>query len=117
MSPNPCLSCGACCCHYRVSFYWREADDDTPGGVPVGMTEDFNDMRRMMRGTNDRAPRCVALEGEIGGLAPCAIYERRPSVCREFPASYSDGRHNERCDKARIKYGLPPVSPADWESE
>ena len=23
---NPCLSCGACCMTYRVSFYWGDAD-------------------------------------------------------------------------------------------
>jgi len=32
---NSCLSCGACCAHCRVSFYWAEADDVTRGGVPV----------------------------------------------------------------------------------
>ena len=32
---HPCLSCGACCAHFRASFYWAEADDQTPGGVPV----------------------------------------------------------------------------------
>ncbi|MEG6657786.1 YkgJ family cysteine cluster protein, partial [Pseudomonas aeruginosa] len=21
---NPCLTCGACCAHFRVSFYWGE---------------------------------------------------------------------------------------------
>lgn len=28
---NPCLDCGICCTHFRISFYWAEADD-TPGG-------------------------------------------------------------------------------------
>jgi hypothetical protein len=23
LSNNPCRSCGACCAHYRVSFYWN----------------------------------------------------------------------------------------------
>jgi hypothetical protein len=32
MSDNPCVSCGACCAHFRVSFYWAEADD-APGGI------------------------------------------------------------------------------------
>ena len=26
-SLNPCVTCGACCAHFRVSFYWAEADD------------------------------------------------------------------------------------------
>ncbi|WP_142908916.1 CxxCxxCC domain-containing protein, partial [Klebsiella pneumoniae] len=23
---NPCMTCGACCAFFRVSFYWAEAD-------------------------------------------------------------------------------------------
>ncbi|OZZ73507.1 zinc/iron-chelating domain-containing protein, partial [Klebsiella pneumoniae] len=22
---NPCMTCGACCAYFRVSFYWAEA--------------------------------------------------------------------------------------------
>ncbi|EEX7666747.1 YkgJ family cysteine cluster protein, partial [Escherichia coli] len=25
-NPNPCMTCGACCAFFRVSFYWAEAD-------------------------------------------------------------------------------------------
>jgi len=32
-SDNPCLSCGACCAAFRVSFYWREADGGESGGA------------------------------------------------------------------------------------
>jgi Fe-S-cluster containining protein len=32
----PCLSCGACCKSYRVSFYWAEALEL---GLPDAMTE------------------------------------------------------------------------------
>ncbi|EGR9493162.1 YkgJ family cysteine cluster protein, partial [Escherichia coli] len=24
-NPNPCMTCGACCAFFRVSFYWAEA--------------------------------------------------------------------------------------------
>ncbi|EEC8989014.1 TPA: YkgJ family cysteine cluster protein [Escherichia coli] len=26
-NPNPCMTCGAYCAFFRVSFYWVEADD------------------------------------------------------------------------------------------
>ncbi|WP_374212354.1 YkgJ family cysteine cluster protein [Thiothrix subterranea] len=26
MNPNPCMTCGACCASFRVSFYWGETD-------------------------------------------------------------------------------------------
>jgi len=116
MAPNPCLSCGACCTAFRVSFYWGEADDVTPGGVPVELTEKLTHHRLMMKGTGGSTPRCVALVGEIGGAHGCSIHPRRPTPCRDFPASYSDGvTPHDRCDKARAKYGLPPLTPADWQ--
>jgi Fe-S-cluster containining protein len=114
MPKNPCLSCGACCAFYRASFYWAECDDTTPGGVPVAMTEDFPGFRRAMGGTSQPKPRCVALEGEITREVYCSIYERRPSVCRDVPPSYQFGAPEEKCDKARIAYGLAPLTPESW---
>ncbi len=35
---NPCMTCGACCAYFRVSFYWAEADD-AGGLVPSALTE------------------------------------------------------------------------------
>lgn len=35
---NPCMTCGACCAYFRVSFYWAEASDGG-GTVPVHLTE------------------------------------------------------------------------------
>jgi hypothetical protein len=106
---NPCLSCGACCAHYRVSFYWAEADEATPGGVPIELTEKLNDARLVMKGTNLSSPRCVALTGELGGAVSCSIYPRRPQVCRELLASWSEGRADEKCDRARKALGLAPL--------
>lgn len=105
---NPCVSCGACCAHFRVSFYWAEADD-AGGLVPTELTEPLSLLMRNMRGTNDRAPRCVALQGDIGGCVSCGIYEQRPTPCREFSMSGEEGIHNEACDRARARYGLPPL--------
>ena len=110
---NPCLDCGACCAHYRVSFYWGEADKDQGGLVPVEMTEDVTPYLRCMRGTNHPQPRCIALQGKVGGAVRCLIYAFRPSACREFGLSCEDGRWHaeggelERCNSARAAWGLP----------
>jgi Fe-S-cluster containining protein len=110
-SNNPCLSCGACCAHYRVSFYWAEADDVTWGGVPVELTERLSGVRLVMKGTNQSNPRCSALIGELGRRVDCAIYPNRPQVCRNLPMSWSAGQADEKCDKARIAIGLAPLEP------
>ena len=113
---NPCLGCGACCAAFRCSFYWGECDDATPGGVPVDMTGEMKPFRRFMKGTNQAPPRCVALAGEVGVDAGCAIYARRPSTCRRFVPSYRDGTPSEYCDRARAAHGLPPLTPDDWNT-
>jgi len=111
---HPCLSCGACCAYFRASFYWAEADDATPGGVPVALTRKLNDHRRSMIGMDGTEPRCIALEGDIGRRVHCSIYEHRSSVCRAFEPSWESGRPNERCDKARAAWGLKPLTLEDW---
>src|SRR5689334_14026830 len=114
---NPCISCGACCGTFRVSFYWGEADDLTPGGVPVELTEEAPPFRRVMKGTNQRHNmRCVALEGRFGEEVSCSVYSSRPSPCRAFEASYENGTKNKRCDEARAKYGLKPLKAEDWKT-
>ena len=110
-SNNPCLSCGACCAYYRVSFYWAEADDFTCGGVPAEMTERLSGVRLAMKGTNQSNPHCSALIGEIGHRVECAIYPNRPQVCRTLHSSWSAGRADEKCDKARMAVGLAPLEP------
>lgn len=105
---HPCLECGACCAHYRVSFYWREE-------VPEHLTVDQSDFRKAMKGTAEKSPRkCIALSGQIGKRASCTIYENRPTPCRDFQASYEDGVQNKRCDEARAAHGLRPLTPGDW---
>jgi Fe-S-cluster containining protein len=108
---NPCLTCGACCSYYRASFYWSEADD-TPGGtVPAELTETLTPYRLVMKGTNKANPRCIALEGIVGGQVNCSIYDKRSSVCREFSVAWEKGQPSERCDNARMAWGIPPLSP------
>jgi len=113
---NPCLTCGACCAFFRISFYWAEADDVTAGGVPVHLTRKLNDFRRAMISIDGHTPRCIALVGAVGQRVLCSIYENRPSVCRGFEASWADGRPSERCDRARAAWGLAPLTPDAWDS-
>ena len=109
---NPCITCGACCAHYRVSFHWSECSDGN-GKVPVELTDDLPPHRREMKGTNSSTPRCIALEGEIGNCVTCVIYEQRSTICRDFLYSYENGVPNVRCDNARAAYGLAPLKPYD----
>jgi len=97
---NPCLDCGACCACYRVSFYWGESSLLRADGVPEALTEKLDHYRMVMRGTDNKQPRCIALQGDVGQQVGCAIYEQRPSPCREFDAG------SEACIRARMRHGL-----------
>lgn len=105
---NPCISCGACCAYFRVSFYWAESEE-AGGVVPQVLTEQVTPFLSCMQGTHSRSPRCVALEGEIGKAVSCSIYLNRPSPCHEFDQSGLNGVTNEACDRARARYGMPPL--------
>jgi hypothetical protein len=110
---NPCMTCGICCTHFRISFYWAEGDDAPGGFVPVDMTEKLNAHLRCMKGSNSVPRRCVALAGEVGRQVLCTVYENRPSPCREFPVYFDDGTPNPRCDELRATIGLPPLPVLD----
>jgi uncharacterized protein len=97
---NVCLSCGACCAAYRVTFYWSEARQL---GLDETFTEKFNSWRLCMAGTRRESPRCRALQGEVGREVFCNVYSRRPSPCRELQQG------DDKCNRARAKYGLDPV--------
>ena len=114
---HPCISCGACCAHFRVQFYWREANPaDSAHAVPAGLFEELTPMHRCMKGTEKKHhPKCAALKGRIGEKVGCTIYANRPSPCRAFTASFEDGKRHERCDEARRAHGLAPLGPKDFE--
>jgi len=112
---HPCLACGACCAHFRISFHWSEADPDLGGTVPPALTEPLRLHERVMKGTSQPSPRCVALDAEIGVRSRCTIHPLRPSVCRDVPASWESGAPSPQCDKARIAHGLAPLTPEDWQ--
>lgn len=113
MADNPCMRCGACCAHFRVSFYWRETTPD--GTVPAEMTQKLDAHRCVMRGTDQVNPRCTALSGIIGESVACTIYEGRPSPCREFGLDwlpnglYFVQEDLDRCTAARAAWGMPPI--------
>jgi len=106
---NHCQHCGACCATYRVSFYTGEMDDFPGGVVPSGLVEKINDVMACMRGTDRQPPRCTALQGTIGVEVGCAIYEFRPSPCREFAPYAAIGQGDDACNEARRRHGLPPL--------
>ncbi|MBC7198908.1 YkgJ family cysteine cluster protein [Stutzerimonas balearica] len=107
---NPCLTCGACCAHFRVSFFWGECAS-SGGTVPDDLTVQISPFHVAMRGTESKPARCISLLGEVGCGVRCTVYEQRSSPCREFQAAWENGEPNERCDAARAAHGLPPLVP------
>lgn len=104
---NPCLDCGACCRHYRVSFYCGELDSQPGGHVPADMTVKLTPFRACMKGTETGQGRCMALLDD----RRCEIYAQRPSVCREFPVWMEDGSMNPDCLRLRTLHGVGAWAP------
>lgn len=86
MEDLDCQSCGACCVVAgEVAVYHEEM-------VPKHYTRSVRnrmgfaaweaDFMRAMARKPDGA--CAALRGKTGALCSCAIYDRRPKMCREF---------------------------------
>jgi Fe-S-cluster containining protein len=100
---NPCFECGACCYHFRVSFYHGELDSQPGGFVPASLGAPITPFLACMRGT-EQGGRCVALAED----GRCTIYLQRPSTCREFPAYLPDDSANPECNRLRTLYKLPP---------
>lgn len=107
---NPCLGCGVCCDHFRISFYFGELDSQPNGFVPTKLTEKVNDFFACMKGTG-AGGRCIALQGTPGEKISCAIYRNRPTPCREFPVFMDDGKPNPKCNELRTKAGIPLIQP------
>ncbi len=110
---HPCLTCGACCAHFRVSFSKQELHNQTK--VPVDQVEDLGAGLVAMKGTNKKhGPSCECLQGRVGVKVSCGIYQNRPSPCRKFEASYERGFKNYKCDEARAKHGMMPLTKNDF---
>ena len=101
-TPDACLSCGACCAYFRVSFYWAEA---LP--MPEDYVEPLTAVYSCMKGTNQKNPRCIALGGTIGEQVSCGMYETRSSSCKEVQIA------DAQCNKARVAHGMIPFIEVD----
>ena len=107
-SESPCLTCGACCANFRVSFYWGECQS-AGGSIPDELTLQVSPHHACMKGTEKNPVRCIALVGTPGEHVSCNIYEQRSSTCRDFDIWNDDGSINETCTRARAVYRLPPI--------
>lgn len=106
-----CESCGACCASYRVDFHPSELARTVGGaGVPVDMAMPLTPKLMRMKGTDEAAPRCIALDGEIGCQVRCRIYADRPSPCHEFNPWAALGIADQACDRSRRRHGMRPLS-------
>ena len=110
MSDFACLSCGACCAAFRVDFHRADLATSETVGVPEALTVPLTATLVRMRGTDEAPQRCVALEGELGRQVSCSIYDRRPGPCRDFAPYAPLGMGDDACDRARRRYGLPPLA-------
>lgn len=97
-----CRNCAACCRFFRVSFYHGELDSQPGGTVPHALATPVTPHLACMKGTEHGGSRCVALTSDNG----CAIYERRPTTCREFLAFLPDGQPNPECRRLRKRLGI-----------
>lgn len=105
---NPCLTCGACCAYFRVSFFWGEAQS-AGGSVPDELLVPVSPTYVAMQGTQCKPARCSALRGKIGEQVHCTIYAERSTTCQNFHASWYSGEHSPDCDEARKAHGLAPL--------
>ncbi|WP_215779964.1 YkgJ family cysteine cluster protein [Paludibacterium sp. B53371] len=111
-SDNPCTTCGACCAHFRVSFYCGELTGGSGGIVPAELASQLNPVMACMKGTETGNGRCIALRGTLGSPdIRCSIYPQRPSPCRAFNSWLDDGQPNPDCQRLRAGIGLPPLTP------
>lgn len=107
---NPCLTCGACCAYFRVSFFWGECQS-AGGTVLDSSVVAINSTFVAMLGTDQKPVRCTALMGTVGEDVRCTMYDNRSSSCQNFHASWALGERNADCDAARAAYGLEPLDP------
>lgn len=85
--PRDCRACGWCCSppvlHGRGYVELSQKDIARLKRPEVAQLVDEGEMAmRMLRAGT--CSRCAALVGTPGSEAVCAIYSRRPDICREF---------------------------------
>ena len=94
---DPCVDCGLCCQHFRISFYQGELAS-LGGWVPDELTIQLNSTFAVMKETESGFKPCIALCDKR-----CSIYSKRPSPCRDFP-SMIDGEANPECIRIKNLY-------------
>lgn len=107
---SPCERCGACCAFFPVTFPLTDMEEAKNPAILQRFSLTSGALLRIMRGTELKPPRCIALQGEIGMRVRCSIYEQRPSSCRNFIRSWEEDTGNALCDRARCVFGLEPFS-------
>ncbi len=109
LQANPCFECGQCCQRFRVSFYHGQLATNVAAGVPLAMVTQITPHLVCMKGTEPGKQACIALEFTNARGYRCAIYDQRPSPCREFDCYDAVGAVNPRCNALRIAVGLVPL--------
>ena len=82
--------------------------------MPEHYTEPVTSVYSYMAGTNQKNPRCVALEGKIGEQVSCGMYELRSSSCKEVQIA------GAQCNKARMAHNMIPfiqIEPDEAEND
>lgn len=75
--------------------------------MPSDYVEQLTAVYSCMQGTNQKQPRCIALNGVIGQQVSCTMYEQRSSSCKEVQAG------DTQCAKARQAHNLIPLIDID----
>ncbi len=75
--------------------------------MPSDYVEPLTAVYSCMQGTNQKQPRCIALDGVIGQQVSCTMYEQRSSSCKEVQAG------DAQCAKARQAHNLIPLIDID----
>ena len=69
---HPCLTCGACCAFFRVSFHWSEADPALGGQVPFELTESLRTHAVVFAAEQSRRERRMVEMSEVLKTAQAA---------------------------------------------
>jgi Fe-S-cluster containining protein len=96
-----CTICGVCCNYYMivpVSPSESEVLDECVEVILDGVEPAAAIDRALLR--DAETGNCRNLDGTLGSLVGCTIYENRPHVCRDFDAG------SDRCRELRRMYGL-----------
>lgn len=96
---STCRECGACCAFSAAWPRFSVEDETHLDAIPRALVAaDESGMR--CSGT-----RCGALEGEVGSVTACTVYEVRPVVCGDCVLGGDD------CNMARASFGMTPLAP------